>query len=104
MCRSFDWRGYRLLTARTHGHGETLFFGLMSTLLWTRVKKCTRWIRALKPGDLKELFQDVEQGRIRVILDPSCPFPFTEEGVRSAMAPQKSTHAHGKVVINTADE
>jgi NADPH:quinone reductase-like Zn-dependent oxidoreductase len=65
---------------------------------------CTRWIRKLKPGDLRELFQDVKQGRIRVILDPSCPFRFTEEGVRSTMALQKSRHAHGKVVINIADE
>jgi NADPH:quinone reductase-like Zn-dependent oxidoreductase len=58
----------------------------------------------LKPGDLRELFQDIDQGRIRVIPDPLSPFPFTEEGVRHAMALQKSTHAHGKVVIKIADE
>lgn len=86
-----------------------LVFRLMSRLLWTRVNPFRpNWYAPdgleLKPGDLRELFQDVEQGRIRVILDPSCPFPFTEEGARSAMALQKSTHAHGKVVIHIADE
>jgi len=57
----------------------------------------------LQPGFLKELFQDIDQKRIRVVLDPASPFPFTQEGVRSAMSLQKSIHAHGKVVIKIVD-
>jgi NADPH:quinone reductase-like Zn-dependent oxidoreductase len=94
-------------------HGPTdmiqLGFYLIGKLLWTRVNPfLPKWHAPegleLKPGDLRELFQDIDRGRIRVILDPSSPFPFTEEGVRHAMALQKSTHAHGKVVIKIADE
>jgi hypothetical protein len=36
------------------------------------------------------------------MLDPSSPFPFNEEGVGMAMKLQKSTYAHGKVVIEIA--
>lgn len=94
-----------------HGVGDMikLSFQFLWKLLWTRLNPCIpTWHApkglALKPGDLSKLFQDVDQGRIKVILDPASPFPFTEDGVRRAMALQKSIHAHGKVVIKIADE
>jgi NADPH:quinone reductase-like Zn-dependent oxidoreductase len=59
---------------------------------------------ALKDGDLKGLFEDVVNGTLKPVLDPSSPFDFTEEGVRSAMHLQKSKHAHGKVVIKVSDK
>jgi len=46
--------------------------------------------------------QDVEDGKIRVILDPAGPFSFDDDGVRDAMKLQNSKHAHGKVVIDIA--
>ena len=58
----------------------------------------------LNSGDLKSVLDDVEQKRIRVVLDPSSPFPFTTEGVRNALKLQKSIHAHGKVVVKIADD
>jgi alcohol dehydrogenase len=59
----------------------------------------------LEEGDLRELFRDdVDSNKIKVILDPASPFPFTQDGVRQAMALQKSIHAHGKVVLKIADK
>jgi NADPH:quinone reductase-like Zn-dependent oxidoreductase len=94
-----------------HGRWDIVkfMFQFMGKFFWTRMNPFipvwhTPEALALKEGDLKALFQDVDQGRIRVILDPASPFPFSEEGVRKAMALQKSIHAHGKVVIQIADE
>lgn len=82
---------------------------LFGKMLWTRLNPSIPVWHVpegleLKPGDLAELFKDVDEGRIKVILDPASPFPFTQDGVRKAMALQKSIHAHGKVVIKIADE
>jgi NADPH:quinone reductase-like Zn-dependent oxidoreductase len=57
----------------------------------------------LEDGDLKAVLDDVAEGRLLPLVDPASPFPFTEQGVRQAMALQKSKHAHGKVVIKVAD-
>ena len=56
----------------------------------------------LKENELHGVLQDIVEGRLKPVLDPSSPFSFTEEGVRKAMALQESTHAHGKVVIEIA--
>jgi NADPH:quinone reductase-like Zn-dependent oxidoreductase len=58
----------------------------------------------LKSGDLKKILEDIEQKRIRVVLDPASPFQFDTKSVREAMALQRSIHAHGKVVIEIAKE
>jgi NADPH:quinone reductase-like Zn-dependent oxidoreductase len=88
---------------------KIMFQLVFPKMLWSRMNPfLPTWhapeALALKPGDLGELFQDVDEGRIRVILDPSSPFPFTQDGVREAMKLQKSIHAHGKVVVKIADE
>lgn len=51
------------------------------------------------------LFEQVQQGNVRVVLDTAAgsPFPFTTEGVRSAYRLQESRHSHGKVVVNVRD-
>ena len=71
-------------------------------------RSCPAWIPFsalnLKPGDLKGIVADVEEKRIRVVLDPASPFRFDTEGVREAMKLQWSIHAHGKVVIQIASE
>ncbi|KAL3914902.1 MAG: hypothetical protein SGILL_005894, partial [Bacillariaceae sp.] len=58
----------------------------------------------LQPGDLKSLLQDVEDKKVRVVLDEAGPFPFDTASVRKAMKLQGSIHAHGKVVIEIAKE
>ena len=58
----------------------------------------------LEEGDLTGLFQDVVDGRLKPLVDPASPFPFTKEGVVSAMELQRSKHAHGKVVVTIAEK
>jgi len=55
-------------------------------------------------GALADLFALVEAGKLKVVLDPASPFPFTTEGARAAYHLQASRHAHGKVVVQIADE
>jgi len=58
----------------------------------------------LQPGDLKGILQDVEEQKIRVVLDPAGPFAFETKAIRKAMELQRSIHAHGKVVVEIAKE
>mmetsp|Transcript_14889 Transcript_14889/g.27082 ORF Transcript_14889/g.27082 Transcript_14889/m.27082 type:complete len:375 (+) Transcript_14889:58-1182(+) len=85
-----------------------IMFQLVGRMLWSRLNPRTpKWVAPealkLEEGDLKELLQDVAEGRLEPILDSASPFDFTEEGVRKAMHLQKSRHAHGKVVIKIAE-
>lgn len=50
------------------------------------------------------LFRALQDGHLRVVVDPAGPFPFTEAGVRDAFRLQESRHAHGKVVIKLVDD
>lgn len=52
--------------------------------------------------DLAELAALVETGRLKPVLDPASPFPFTADGVKAAFKLQTSKHAHGKVVVTMA--
>ena len=52
--------------------------------------------------DLDELAALVEAGRLKPVLDPVSPFPFTVDGVKAAFKLQASKHAHGKVVVTVA--
>lgn len=49
--------------------------------------------------DLAELAAMVEAGRLKAVLDPASPFPFTADGAKAAFKLQTSKHAHGKVVV-----
>lgn len=46
------------------------------------------------------VFKAIEEKQLKVCVDPSGPFHFTEEGVRQAFRLQATRHAHGKVVIS----
>lgn len=65
-----------------------------------------RFVLGLAAGDgrLARVVQLAADGAFRPVLEPECPLPFTEEGVRRAFDLQKSNHAHGKVVVHVADE
>jgi len=45
------------------------------------------------------VFRAIEEGSLRIVVDPAGPFPFTQEGVREAFKLQESRHAYGKVVV-----
>jgi len=84
----------------------SVFIGRM--LLSRLHPKIPKWVAPealrLEDGDLKELFKDVVSGRLEPIVDPRSPFTFDDDGVRKAMALQKSKHAHGKVVIQIGEK
>ena len=77
--------------------------------IWTTI--CSPFVPKFKmlfgaPRDnsLSELFKLVVEGKIKAVLDPSSPFPFSEEGAKSAFKLQASRHAHGKIVIQICDK
>ena len=41
-------------------------------------------------------------GKLKAVVDPKGPFPFTTDGVRSAFRLQESRHPHGKVVVQVS--
>jgi NADPH:quinone reductase-like Zn-dependent oxidoreductase len=54
----------------------------------------------LQPGTtLKELFQLVQDGKLKVVLDPVSPLPFTTDGIKRGFHLMNARHAHGKVVV-----
>jgi len=77
---------------------------MVGKMLWSRLHPgLPKWVAPealkLEPGDLKAVIEDVESGRIKPLVDSRCPLPFTEEGIKKAFEIQRSTHAHGKVVV-----
>lgn len=86
--------------------------GIMNSMigrpLYTKINSCCmpRYIMlfgAPRNHSLLELIRLYEKTPFKVILDPSSPFPFTEEGVKSAYKLQGSRRAHGKVVVAITD-
>ena len=72
----------------------------MWTLLWPRIPKYIWHVGLdLKPGHLEELGKLVEEGKLRVVLDPISPVPFDTERIQLAFHLMESRHAHGKVVV-----
>lgn len=65
-----------------------------------------RFVLGVDPegGKIARVAQLAAEGAFRPVLEPACPLPFTQEGVRRAFDLQKSNHAHGKVVVHVADE
>ena len=56
-----------------------------------------------KPGRLAEVVNFVDDGGMKIVLDPVSPLPFTEEGVKRGFHVMKKRHAHGKVVVKIQD-
>ncbi|GBG35023.1 2-methylene-furan-3-one reductase [Hondaea fermentalgiana] len=57
-----------------------------------------------KREPLTNLFKLVDEGGLRVVLSNGSPFPFTTDGVQSAMEQLATRKAHGKVVVKVAEE
>jgi len=86
-----------------------IMFSFLGRSLYSRLNPAVpRWVAPealkLEDGDLRELFKDVVDGKLKPLVDPSSPYPFTETGVREALKKQKSCHAHGKVVVKIAEK
>mmetsp|Transcript_6104 Transcript_6104/g.18442 ORF Transcript_6104/g.18442 Transcript_6104/m.18442 type:complete len:357 (-) Transcript_6104:85-1155(-) len=91
-------------------HGMMGFMGFMAVLLSTVLKakfeRNAPYYKQLlvdgKPtsAQLTELAKLIEEKRLRVVLDPACPFAFTREGVAQAFRLQESRHAHGKIAVD----
>lgn len=45
-----------------------------------------------------------QEGKLKAVIDPRGPFPFTTQGIRDAFHLQESRHTKGKVVIHVADK
>ena len=76
---------------------------IWTTIFSPFVPKFKMLFGAPRDSSLAELFKLVVEGRIKAVLDPNSPFPFTEEGAKAAYTLQASRHAHGKIVIQISD-
>lgn len=92
---------------RTTWEGLRMFVPVLWRMLWTTVcpwKPRYQFMLADPvEDDWLELSKFVEEKRMKPVLDPSSPFPFTIEGVKRAYQLQASKHAHGRVVIKITE-
>lgn len=75
MQTEIDGRGLRLIL---------FLFGMMCRKIYVKLNAAvpdyvTPQGLDLQPGDLKNLLQDVEEKRVRVVLDPASPFTFDKD-------------------------
>lgn len=87
--------------------GLRMFLPVLWRTLWTYVYP---WVPSYamimcepEEKDWGELTKLVAEGRLKPVLTPSSPYPFTLEGVKQAFQLQDSRHAHGKVVVKIAE-
>lgn len=52
---------------------------------------------------LKELFRLVLDGKLKVVMDPISPLPFTADGIKSGFHIMNAREAHGKIVVKIAE-
>ena len=57
----------------------------------------------MQAAPLVELVSLVDEKKLKIVLDPISPLPFTAEGAKRGLALMESRHAHGKVVVKIAD-
>ena len=77
---------------------------VIQSRLWTR-RSLPKYSFALAlDSDRAHLIKTLELAssqKLKAVIDPKGPFPFTTEGVRSAFRLQESCHPHGKVIVRT---
>ncbi|GKY90958.1 hypothetical protein MPSEU_000068600 [Mayamaea pseudoterrestris] len=101
-------------TFEAHSIWQVLNIFLFPTLwlsfwsrIWTRRKLPIYTFAFSLPSTrdcMTKTLQLVAERKLKAVIDPQGPFPFTTEGVRKAFRCQESRHAQGKVVIRVADE
>jgi len=52
---------------------------------------------------LKEVLKLMDEGKLKILLDPKSPLSFDKEGVQEAFRIQGSGHAHGKVLVKISE-
>ena len=56
-------------------------------------------------GDsIRKTLELIDEEKLEPVIDPRCPFPFTEEGVRDAFLLHERRAGHGKIVIRVSNE
>lgn len=83
----------------------TLFLPMQWREIWTRLLPSTPqyiWHNGLnaQPGDLANVTKLVEDGTMKIVLDPVSPLAFTEKGVKEGFTMMQKRCAHGKVVVS----
>lgn len=54
----------------------------------------------IQPGYLANVTKLVEDGTMKVVLDPTCPLAFTEKEVKQGFTRMQKRCAHGKIVVS----
>mmetsp|Transcript_6746 Transcript_6746/g.11803 ORF Transcript_6746/g.11803 Transcript_6746/m.11803 type:complete len:366 (-) Transcript_6746:99-1196(-) len=85
------------------------FANLPCRPVYTKMKAGTlpKYVLLLPYGEAegrKEVLGWMQAGSLKIKLDADSPLPFTSEGVRKAFLKVGSGHAHGKVVVQIAEE
>mmetsp|Transcript_4 Transcript_4/g.9 ORF Transcript_4/g.9 Transcript_4/m.9 type:complete len:359 (+) Transcript_4:1033-2109(+) len=83
----------------------TVFVPMQWRELWTKFSPSVPqyiWHNGLdiQPGDLEKVSRLVEDGTMKIVLDPISPLPFSEKGVKQGFTVMQKRCAHGKVVIS----
>ena len=72
---------------------------LNSTVVWPFYPRYKAVLVMPNQTMLVKAMELLDTEAVTIVLDPSCPFPFTLEGVNAAFRLQSSSRAHGRVVI-----
>eukprot|EP00986_Skeletonema_menzelii_P009937 scaffold4643_cov174-Skeletonema_menzelii.AAC.9 len=80
----------------------TVFVPMQWRELWTKFFPSVPqyiWHNGLdiQPGDLEKVSRLVEDGTMKIVLDPISPLPFSEKGVKQGFTVMQKRCAHGKV-------
>jgi len=87
------------------GHMLGFLSGILWRWSWTRLACAfvpihVPVLSGVDAATLEAVLAEAEAGSLRVVLDPSTPFPFNLDGVVRAFQLMDSMHAHGKVVVD----
>ncbi|KAI9016937.1 chaperonin 10-like protein [Gaertneriomyces semiglobifer] len=69
------------------------------TKVWRGVPSYVTVASSTTQEYLEKVMALVKEGKLKIVMETSGPFPFTAQGVKDALALQASRHAHGKVVV-----
>jgi NADPH:quinone reductase-like Zn-dependent oxidoreductase len=81
----------------------SMFWQGLRTSLWPYLPRYTAVLVMPDTASLKAAMELCGSGAVKIVLDPSSPFAFTLEEVKSAFKLQASGHAHGRVVIKVSE-
>lgn len=87
--------------------GVRMFVPVIWRMCWTTLYPWTPKYKLVMctpvEDDFLEAVKLVEENRLKVVIEPASPFPFTCDGAKQAFKLQASKHAHGAVVIKIAE-